>query len=175
MDRPLVVRQPVRGAVWRTGASLGARIGNAGGSLKLLFSTRDDSEQVESTAQLRPATAHRSTSSACANSFGRLGGTPSRSARSTRADWVTACFFPMSELNHMRQAAVAALTERRGWSDDARRAERTARIGAAVTPPAGLRSARARRGFHADRRGVALGRRASGREAGAPKWRLTRS
>ena len=109
--------------------------GNAGGSLKALFTTRGDSEQVESTAQLRPATAHPLDEARLREQLGRLGGTPFVLGAIDTRGLGDGLFLPMSELNHLRQSAVAALAERRAWSDDARRAERSARIGAAIQPP----------------------------------------
>jgi putative protease len=109
--------------------------GSAGGSLKVLFTTRNDSEQVESTTQLRPATAHPLDEQRLREQLGRLGGTPFVLGPVDTRGLGDDLFLPMSELNHMRQAAVAALTERRGWTDDARRAERATKIAAAVVPP----------------------------------------
>lgn len=108
--------------------------GTAGGSLKVLFTTRSDSEQVESAAQLMPATAHPLDEARLREQLGRLGGTPYVLGAVDTRGLGDGLFLPMSELNHMRQAAVAVLAERRGWTDDARRGERAAKINAAVRP-----------------------------------------
>lgn len=108
--------------------------GSAGGPLKALFTTRNDSEQVESSAPLAPATAHGLDDARLREQLGRLGGTPFVLGAVDTSALSDGLFLPMSELNRMRQAAVTALTERRTWNDEARRAERAAKIAAAIVP-----------------------------------------
>ena len=115
---------------------LTARVfGSAGGSLKLILASSDDSEQLESSTMLRPATAHALDEAQLRAQLGRLGGTPFALGAIDTAGLAAGLFLPVSELNRMRQAAVSALSERRGWSADARRQARTARIQAVVAAP----------------------------------------
>lgn len=115
--------------------------GSAGSPLKLVFMTEGDSEAVESAVPLRPAADKPIDVALLRRQLGRLGETPfTLGSVDTRA-LTPGLFIPVSELNRMRQRAVAAFEERRGWSDDAHRAERTARIAGANTltvsvPPA---------------------------------------
>jgi putative protease len=106
--------------------------GSAGGPLKLAFAIEGDSEVVESTEPLRPATAHPLGEPKLREQLGRLGGTPFVLASVDARALGAGLFIPVSELNRMRQAAVAALTERRGWSADERRAARNERISSSV-------------------------------------------
>ncbi len=106
--------------------------GNAGGPLKLAFTTEGDSEMVESVEPLRPATAHPLGEPKLREQLGRLGGTPFVLTSVDVRALGPGLFIPVSELNRMRQAAVAALTERRGWSADERRAARSEHIADAI-------------------------------------------
>ncbi|MEA3246893.1 MAG: U32 family peptidase [Gemmatimonadota bacterium] len=125
--------------------------GNAGRPLKLLFSTGADAEAAESEVPLRPATAHGLDEPQLRRQLGRLGGSGFVLGEVDARGLAPGLFLPVSELNHLRQRAVAALAERRGWSNDARAQDRTARISAAVavTAPA------PRDGQHAEARLVA--------------------
>jgi putative protease len=109
--------------------------GSAGGPLKLIFTANADSEGVESTSPLRPATAHPLGEVKLREQLGRLGGTRFVLGALDAQGLGAGLFLPVSELNRMRQAAVAALEERAGWSSDARRAARTARIAAEIAMP----------------------------------------
>jgi putative protease len=118
---------------------LEARVfGSAGGGLKVIFTAQGDSEQTESAAQLRPATTHPLDEARLREQLGRLGGTPFVLGAVDTRGLADGLFLPMSELNRMRQTAVAALAGRRDWSDRARRAERSARIVSLVQPPAAV-------------------------------------
>jgi len=92
MNRPLVVRQPVRGAVCGQERLSARAFGNAGGSLKLLFSTRDDSEQSSRRRNCgrdrAPVDEQR-----LREQLGRLGGTPFALGAVDTRGLVTACFF----------------------------------------------------------------------------------
>lgn len=106
--------------------------GNAGGPLKLAFTTEGDTEIVESVEPLRPATAHPLGEPKLREQLGRLGGTPFVLTSVDVRALGSGLFIPVSELNRMRQAAVAALTERRGWSADERREARAEHIANAI-------------------------------------------
>ncbi len=106
--------------------------GNAGGPLKAVFSTGGDSESVESALPLRPATAHPLDEARLREQLGRLGGTPYVLGGVDIRGLADSLFLPMSELNRLRQAAVAVLLERRELSQSTHRAERSARIGERV-------------------------------------------
>jgi putative protease len=107
--------------------------GNAGRPLKVLFATGTDVETVESEIPLRPARAHGLDEAQLRRQMGRLGGSGFVLGDVDARGLADGLFLPVSELNRLRQRAVAALSERRGWSRDARAADRAARIAAAVT------------------------------------------
>jgi putative protease len=109
--------------------------GSAGGPLKLIFTANQDSEGVESTSPLRPATAHPLGEAKLREQLGRLGGTRFVLGAIDARGLADGLFLPVSELNRMRQAAVAALDERAGWSSDARHAARNARIATEIRVP----------------------------------------
>jgi putative protease len=89
-------------------------------------------EGVESVSTLKPATAHPLDEAKLREQLGRLGGTRfALGGVDTRA-LAPGQFLPVSELNRLRQAAVAALDERAGWSREARHADRMERIAQAV-------------------------------------------
>jgi putative protease len=115
---------------------LAARVfGSAGGPLKIIFSANEDSEGVESGMPLRPATAHPLDETKLREQIGRLGETRFVLGALDARGLAPGLFIPVSELNRMRQAAVAALAERAGWSVDARKAARTSRIAELATIP----------------------------------------
>lgn len=107
--------------------------GNAGRPLKVIFATGTDVETVESEVPLRPARAHGLDEAQLRRQMGRLGGSGFVLGDVDARGLADGLFLPVSELNRLRQRAVAALSERRGWSRDARAADRAARIAAAVT------------------------------------------
>ncbi|MDQ8165380.1 MAG: DUF3656 domain-containing protein, partial [Gemmatimonadota bacterium] len=109
--------------------------GNAGGPLKLAFTTEGDTEIVESVEPLRPATAHPLGEPKLREQLGRLGGTPFALTSVDVRALGSGLFIPVSELNRMRQAAVAALAERRGWSAAERRAARATQIAGSIRLP----------------------------------------
>lgn len=98
--------------------------GAAGASLKLVFTAAGDAEQVVSAEPLRPAREHALDEAKLRAQLGRLGETPFVLAGMDVGGLGGGLFLPVSELNRMRQSAVEALVERRGWSDDARRVAR---------------------------------------------------
>jgi putative protease len=107
--------------------------GNAGRPLKVIFATGTDVETVESEIPLRPARAHGLDEAQLRRQMGRLGGSGFVLGDVDARGLADGLFLPVSELNRLRQRAVAGLSERRGWSRDARAADRAARIAAAVT------------------------------------------
>jgi putative protease len=116
---------------------LSARVfGSAGGPLKVLFQAGGETEAVESAAPLAPARAHALDEAQLREQFGRLGGTPYVLTTVDVRGLAPGLFLPVSELNHLRQDATAALMERRGWARDARQAERQAMIASLVVPAA---------------------------------------
>jgi putative protease len=110
--------------------------GSAGGPLKVLFAAAGDTEAVESSTPLAPARAHALDEAQLREQFGRLGGTPYVLGAVDARGLAPGLFLPVSELNHLRQEATAALMERRGWAHEARAAERTAMIASLVVPRA---------------------------------------
>lgn len=106
--------------------------GSAGSALKLLFSVGVDAESVESAVPLRPATAHALDEAKLRDQLGRLGGTPFALAAVDVKGLAAGLFLPVSELNRMRQHAVAAFSERLAWGEDTRTTERESRIDEAV-------------------------------------------
>lgn len=107
--------------------------GRAGAPLKLVFTASDDAEAVLSDTPLVPATGRPVDEALLRGQLGRLGETPYTLAEVDARGLAPALFIPVSELNRMRQRAVRELGVRRGWSDHARRAARTARIAEANT------------------------------------------
>lgn len=109
--------------------------GSGGGPLKVVFATRGDAETAESSVPLRPASAHALDEATLRAQLGRLGGTRFVLGDVDRRGLADGLFLPVSELNRMRREAVGVLAERAGWSADAKRAERSGRIAAALPMP----------------------------------------
>ena len=116
--------------------------GSAGGPLKLVFTSADDAITVRSEAQLVPATKRALDETQLREQLGRLGTTRFVLGALDIAGLSSGLFLPVSELNHMRQAAVDELATRVEW----RVAERTGERGrlimqavADVTVAAGTR------------------------------------
>jgi len=106
--------------------------GSAGGPLKLLFAAGGETVDVRSEIELAPA-ARRSTDQALLREqLGRLGETPFVLGAVDDAGLAPGLFIPVSELNSMRQRAVAELTSRDDWARVAAVAEREVRVRAAV-------------------------------------------
>jgi putative protease len=106
--------------------------GSAGGPLKLLFTAGGETVDVRSEIELAPA-AKRSTDQArLREQLGRLGETPFALGTVDDAGLAPGLFLPVSELNSMRQRAVAELVNRRDWARVAAQAEREVRVRDAV-------------------------------------------
>ena len=107
--------------------------GSAGGTLRALFLADGESVAVVSEAQLAPATSRSLDRQQLREQLGRLGDTPFALAAVDDAGLAPGLFLPVSELNRLRQRAVEELTLRRDWAEQARLAERDARIEQAVS------------------------------------------
>ena len=110
--------------------------GSPGAPLKALFivGTGPDADTVtvQSTAVLVPAT-HRTIDDAiCRTQFGRLGGTRFTLGQIDRSGLAEGVFLPVSELNHLRQEAVAQLSARADTAAASEQVRRLARIERAV-------------------------------------------
>jgi putative protease len=113
--------------------------GHAGVPLDAEFTAGSDSE-VESVsfstaAVLEPASRRPIDDAQCRAQFGRLGDTPFVLSGIDRGELADGLFLPVSELNHLRQRAVAALATRRDWARAAVRIRRAERIAALVAFP----------------------------------------
>jgi putative protease len=120
--------------------------GSAGGPLQALFTAEGHEVRAAGDLPLAPAAKRALDHRTLREHLGRLGGTPFRLARLDTAGLDDGLFLPVSDLNHLRQRAVAALTERRAWDTTARLAERAARITAAVESVPGAGGLGAARG-----------------------------
>jgi putative protease len=114
-------------------ARLDVRLFGAPGTpLKAVFTTGDESVTVRSEVTLSPASKRALDATSLREQLGRLGETPFVLANVDLTALAPGLFLPISELNHLRQQAVDELTTRRDWANDARIAERRARIEAAA-------------------------------------------
>ena len=106
--------------------------GSAGGPLKLLFTADGESVDVRSEMELAPARKHATDQERLREQLGRLGETPFVLGTVDDAGLAAGLFIPVSELNTMRQRAVAELASRRDWARLALSQERESRVRAAV-------------------------------------------
>jgi putative protease len=110
--------------------------GAAGGPLKAVFTAglggADQSVTVRSTVPLRPADRHALDERALRAQLGRLGDTPFTLGEIDHRGLGAGLFLPVSELNHVRQEAVAALLAERDAAGTEDASERLARIEEAV-------------------------------------------
>lgn len=102
--------------------------GSAGGTLKLVFTSGDDSVTVRSQIQFAQATKRSLDEHQLRDQLGRLGTTRFVLGTIDVAGLSAGLFLPVSELNHMRQSAVEELSARLTWRDDERTGERASRI-----------------------------------------------
>ena len=123
--------------------------GHAGSPLKAIFAIApgartdeaNDPVIVRSEITLAPATKRALELKVLREQLGRLGETPFVLGALDTAGLSEGLFLPVSELNHLRQTAIAQLAERLKWDESSREAERSVRIEDAiadlpVTPPA---------------------------------------
>jgi putative protease len=119
--------------------------GSPGAHLRALFAAGGATVTVRSETQLASATKRALGEPVLRDQFGRLGDTPFALAAVDTAGLAPGLFLPISELNHMRQTAVAELVAARRLRDDASRADRRSRIDDAVgrlePPPHGATAA----------------------------------
>lgn len=106
--------------------------GAAGTPLKAVFVADGESVTVRSEVELAPASKRALDRPQLRDQLGRLGDTPFALAEVDDRALAIALFLPVSELNHLRQQAVEQLLLRRDWAEQARLAERRARIEGAV-------------------------------------------
>jgi putative protease len=111
--------------------------GRVGAPLVLVARAGGESVTVESTASLATATRHGLDETRLAEHLGRLGETPFElGAVDTtglgEGSRGAGLFLPVSQLNDLRQRAVAELTTRRDWAEQSRKADRDARIRAVI-------------------------------------------
>jgi U32 family peptidase len=106
--------------------------GSPGAHLRALFVGNGHSATVRSETQLAPAAKRALTDSVLRDQFGRLGDTPFALGALDTSGLAAGLFLPISELNRMRQAAIAELTADRDVDQALARAERHTRIERAV-------------------------------------------
>jgi putative protease len=106
--------------------------GSAGGPLKLLFTAGAETVDVRSEIELEPAARRATDQTLLREQLGRLGETPFVLGVVDDAGLSPGLFIPVSELNAMRQRAVAELSSRRDWERASVLAEREARVHEAV-------------------------------------------
>ncbi|MEP7381204.1 MAG: DUF3656 domain-containing protein [Gemmatimonadota bacterium] len=111
--------------------------GRAGAPLKAVVTVDDEQVEVRSEVTLAPATQRSLDHARLREQFGRLGETPFTLGTLDLSGLGDGLFLPMSELNHVRQAAVDVLMERRDWAHEAAMVERASRIQDAIARPLG--------------------------------------
>jgi putative protease len=116
--------------------------GAAGTPLKAIFLAVlprvEQSVTVRSTAPLVPAQRHALDDAVCRAQLGRLGDTPFVLGDIDRRGLAPGLFLPVSELNHLRQEAIALLDAHSDWARSTFESERSAAIAMAV---AGVKTA----------------------------------
>jgi putative protease len=106
--------------------------GRAGGPLKSVWRAGAFEVTVRGEVPLAPATKRAIDMVQLREQFGRLGDSAFRLGAVDTAGLGAGLFVPVSELNRLRQEAVALLDEQLGWSRMSDAAEREARIAGAV-------------------------------------------
>jgi U32 family peptidase len=107
--------------------------GSPGGPLKLVFTAGEETVEARSAVALAPASKRALDYAQLREQLGRLGDTPFTLRTLDVAGLGTGLFLPVSELNRLRQEAVAELTLRRDWAHSAMLAERGERVLRAAT------------------------------------------
>jgi putative protease len=107
-------------------------IGGAGAPLTLLFTAGNDAVKLQSTVTLAPASKRALDQTQLREQLGRLGGTAFVLGTVDEAALAPGMFLPVSELNELRQRAVAQLGESRADASEIHAAARRVRITAAV-------------------------------------------
>ena len=112
---------------------LDARVFGASGTpLKAVFTSDGESVTVRSEITFSTATKRALDVATLRENFGKLGDTPFVLGNVDIAGLSAGLFLPVSALNHVRQEAVEQLMMRRDWAEQARLAERHAKIETAV-------------------------------------------
>lgn len=106
--------------------------GHAGGPLKIIWTAGADSVTVKGDVPLAPASKRALDYTQLREQLGRLGETAYALGAVDITGLSEGMFVPVSELNRMRQDAVSALDEQRGWDRDAATHSREGAIAAAV-------------------------------------------
>lgn len=106
--------------------------GHAGGPLKTVWRADDIEVTVRGEVPLAPASKRALDHTQLREQFGRLGGTAYRLGALDVAGLGDGLFVPVSELNRLRQDAVAQLDEQRGWGAMSDAAVRQASIASAI-------------------------------------------
>jgi putative protease len=106
--------------------------GSSGAHLRALFIAESGTVTVRSETQLVPATKRALADGILRDQFDRLGDTPYALGTVDTAGLAPGLFLPVSELNHMRQTAVAELLALRRSREMAAHLDRRARIDTAV-------------------------------------------
>ncbi len=112
--------------------------GSAGSPLKLLFTAGGETLDVRSEIELVPAVRRPIDQTLLREQLGRLGETPFALGGVDDSGLAHGLFIPVSELNDMRQRAVAELASRRDWALVAAHAEREERVRASISSIAGI-------------------------------------
>ncbi|MDQ3996622.1 MAG: U32 family peptidase, partial [Gemmatimonadota bacterium] len=106
--------------------------GSPGAHLRAVFLADGQTVTVRSQTQLATASKRSLAEAVLRDQFGRVGDTPYALASVDTIGLAPGLFLPISELNHMRQTAVAELLATRQSEEDGARAERRGRIDDAV-------------------------------------------
>ncbi|MBC8086892.1 MAG: U32 family peptidase [Phycisphaerae bacterium] len=115
----------------RTRADVRA-FGNAGAPLKLVWTVGEHTVTVQGDVPLAPASKRALDYSQLREQLGRLGESAYTLGVLEIAGLASGLFLPISELNRLRQEAVAQLDLQRGWDTDAAFHSRESAIAAAV-------------------------------------------
>ena len=107
-------------------------IGNAGAPLTVLFSSGDDAVTLRSAVTLAPASKRSLDQVQLREQLGRLGGTRYVLGAVDDSALSAELFLPVSELNALRQEAVARLDALHGGANESRHTDRRSRIAQAV-------------------------------------------
>lgn len=106
--------------------------GSAGTPLKAVFVADGETITVRSEITLSVATKRALDAGALREQLGRLGDTPFVLGNLDVSGLASGVFLPVSEQNHLRQAAVEQLMMRRDWARDAKLADRRAKVDEAL-------------------------------------------
>src|SRR3954470_16002136 len=106
--------------------------GAAGTPLKAVFVADGETITVRSEITLSPATKRALDVTSLREQLGRLGDTPFVLGSLDVSGLAIGLFLPVSEQNHLRQAAVEQLMMHRDWAREAKLAERQSKVDAAL-------------------------------------------